>query len=114
MKKFLLSLAVVFALVGCGSSVERKKPNPFEAGTEILVKATKEIKSAANEDEVAVIVERAALALDSIDKSEEWQVFMRRIEGNDSLFIKEIAPSRAAMDKAVNDFADAVVAATSK
>lgn len=110
MKKFFISLAIVFALAGCAE----KKTNPFEYATDVLTKGTADIYNAANDDEIAEIVKRVVLTLDSIDNSDGWREYLELVNNNDTLALKEYESAKEAMSKATNAFADAVASETGK
>lgn len=114
MKRFLLSLAALLLLAGCVNGVAEKAANPYDKGTEIIVKATGEVKNAATDDEVADIFQKVLDSLGTLQDSPEWQECIEGLEKNDTLLIQELKASQAEYQEALNIFYDAVLEATAK
>lgn len=112
MKRFFCGLVLLAVLTGCGNeSSVKKEENALEAGVRVYEQAIVDIRSAQNEEELALVVESTFSRIDSIGVSDELKACMALLESGDSLALKEIEPSVNAVLDAADRYMDAVTVA---
>ena len=77
MRKLFIYSLFLFLATGCQDTSEPGR-NPFESGIEVVKKATEDLKSAKDDNEIAAIMQNLVEGMDSIDKSDEWRDYMAK------------------------------------
>ena len=66
MRKLFICSLFLFLVTGCHETSEPER-NPFESGIKVVKKATEELKSAKDDNEIAAIMQNLVVGMDSID-----------------------------------------------
>ena len=112
MKRLFCASVLLVFLVGCGTGTSgQKEENALDAGVKVYEQAIEEVKSAKSEDELAAIVQRTYVRIDSIGVSDELESCMALFNSGDSLALQEIEPSMKAVLEAADRYMDAVTVA---
>ena len=112
MKSLFCGLSLMVFLAGCSAETTvQKEENALEAGVRVYEQAIVDIRSAQNEEELALVVESTFSRIDSIGVSDELKACMALLESGDSLALKEIEPSVNAVLDAADRYMDAVTVA---
>ena len=103
MRKLFIYSLFLFLATGCQDTSEPGR-NPFESGIEVVKKATEDLKSAKDDNEIAAIMQNLVVGMDSIDKSDEWRDYMLLYKNNDTAALKEFEPSKKELDSVMAEF----------
>ena len=103
MRKLFICSLFLFLATGCHETSEPER-NPFESGIKVVKKATEELKSAKDDNEIAAIMQNLVVGMDSIDKSDEWRDYMLLYKNNDTAALKKFEPAKKELDSVMAEF----------
>lgn len=113
MRKILMTLVAVLAIVGCGGNTagsaagnveEAKEQNVIEQAVELFDNATKEIETAATAAELEAIAKKVDEGIKVIDESEEMKALETMVMNGDTLALKEFEGAQKALENAAYAF----------
>lgn len=113
MRKILMTLVAVLAMVGCsgntagsaaGNVEEAKEQNIIEQAVELFDNATKEIEAAATAAELEAIAKKVDEGIKVIDESEEMKALETLVMNGDTLALKEFEGAQKALENAAYAF----------
>ena len=105
MRILLIAIVLLFALAGCGKSMEEKAATALEQNTKAYRTAIEELHDASDEEDIAAIVEKTAHSIDALRETEEWKAYVSIVEGGDTLALENIRPMQDIMREAALEFA---------
>ena len=113
MRKILMTLVAVLAIVGCGGNTasgaegnveDAKEQNVIEQAVELFDNATKEIETAATAAELEAIAKKVDEGIKVIDESEEMKALETMVMNGDTLALKEFEGAQKALENAAYAF----------